>query len=141
MRLTTAVLSVLAVWAAVAPAARFPSIGGDSHPATLANGDGSAVIGGLDGTGERDSLGHVQLGHIRWTTWTRQHAVGWGVEWERCIDVRGCPAAYTLTIRKPFRIVASYPVRDVFRRLKAFGCEVWRGAGVGYYPVSCRTWR
>jgi hypothetical protein len=117
----------------------FPMIGGDIRPAVIPNGDGSAITGGLDGTGRG-----AHLGHIRWTTWSSKEAVGWGVEWARCIDARGCPRAYTLPSRRQYRITATRPVKGVFTRLiigrtcLRFGVQP---SVLGYGYVSCLTWR
>ena len=136
VRTAVALAAVVAAFSAPAMAGHFPTIGGESHPAWLGNGDGSVILGGLDGTGRGG-----QMGHIHWTTWSSTEAVGWGTEWDRCFDYRGCPRAYTLHGRRLHRIVASDPVRGVFMHLFAFGCEVWRGPGVGYIRANCRTWR
>jgi hypothetical protein len=136
VRTAVALAAFVAAFSASAMAAHFPTIGGESHPAWIGNGDGSVILGGLDGTGRGG-----QLGHIRWTTWSSKEAVGLGAEWDRCMDYRGCSHPYTLRSRRLHRIVASDPVRGVFTHLLAFGCEVWGGAGVGYYPASVRTCR
>jgi hypothetical protein len=132
---------VLVIGAAVATASnRLPGIAGEVRPAVFSNGDGSAITGGLDGTGRNKDF--RSLGHIRWTTWSATEAVGWGVEWIRCIDYRGCPRAYTLQSKTLHRIRASRPANGIFTRVVDWRvCWLWRGSGIGYYPVSCRTWR
>jgi hypothetical protein len=85
------VLAVLVISTAVAMAAPVPTIGGESHPTSLGNGDGSVILGGLNGRGR---VGH--LGRIRWVRWSPTEAVGRGAEWDRCTDVRGCALAHDL---------------------------------------------
>lgn len=127
-----AVAAVVAGLAATASAS-VPSIGGEIEPAWLGNGDGSVILGGFDGTGRGGNFGH-----IRWTTWSATKAVGWAAEWDRGVSPEG---PFRLHSTRALRVRATHPSHGVFMRLSAFGCEVWRGPGVGYYPVRCSTWR
>jgi hypothetical protein len=134
---------VLALALVAAPGARtetpLPTINGQIRPAVFSNGDGSAVTGGLDGTGRTRSW--RDLGHIRWTTWSTMEAVGFGVYWIRCGNYRGCPRAYILQSRRIHRIRATRPVNGVFTHVQdGQDCWLWRSA-IGYFPVSCDTWR
>jgi hypothetical protein len=130
------VTAVFVLAVSTAAAAQLPTIGAEVRPSVIANGDGSAITGGLDGTGRDGNLGHIQ-----WITWSTTEAVGLGVEWDRCINYRSCPHAYTLSSKHPYRITATRPVNVIFTRTLVGGsCWLWRGRDVGYQPVSCRTW-
>jgi len=72
-------------------------------------GDGSGVLGGFDGTGLG---GH--FGHLHWSSWTANQAVGGGAVWldnctPNCASGRFAPSAVTL---RAFR-----PVGPIFTRL------------------------
>jgi hypothetical protein len=83
-------------------------------------GDASVVIGGFDGTGSRTSFGH-----IRWTSWTTQQAVGSGAAWDKCVDYGGCAKPYALSGRAVVPVHASDPVSGHFTRVKV-GKSCWR---------------
>ncbi len=146
MRLVVAtVVILLAMAGSAASATSLPTIGGEFRPAHLGNGDGSQMWGGLDGNGR------TSLGHIRWTRWSATEAVGLAWAWDRgpkpcALRPKGCggndPFLYKLDSKRPFRIAATRPVKRVFLHLVVgHSCLLWRGRRVGYYPVSCHTWR
>jgi len=135
------ILAVLTVLLAVAPSAvadkRLPTLAGEIRPAMWGNGDGTEIMGGLDGTGRGDDFGH-----IRWTTWSSTEALGWGAAWDRCLNFRGRPCTYALKTRRLYLIKATRPVGDVFTHLVVgHSCWLFLGRRYGYAPVSCHTWR
>ena len=136
-----------------------PTLGGAVRPAWWSNGDGSWVVGGLDGTGHPQARGAVTgahvaavtFGHIQWASWTRTEAVGWGIGWDRCFDFRGCPLAYTRDLKGGIvRLVATDPVAGTFRHLRitptpgARGgswCVVYPMSVDEFVPAKCSNWK
>jgi hypothetical protein len=119
-RITAVCLSIaaiLAVGAAGAGAASLPSLltgRGSGHqfagrPAQIFyTGDGSAVLGGFDGSGASHP------GHLRWSKWTRREALGSGAVWiDNCIPncAEGTLSPHAVTVD------AFAPRRGHFTRL------------------------
>jgi hypothetical protein len=144
------VIGMLVIFIAVSgcgSTARLPTLGGDVRPPSWSNGDGSWIVGGLDGTGQRDKRGYPNLGHIQWARWSSSKAVGWGVGWDRCIDARGCPLAYTLNVSgRVVRLVATHPSHGQFQHLQVgpgLGgfCVIYPDAkSPDWYVANCGTW-
>ena len=74
----------------------------------LYTGDGSGVLGGLDGTGA------AHPGHIKWASWTRTGATGSGMVW--IDDCTPDCADGTFTAHR-VKVKAFRPVRGHFTRL------------------------
>jgi hypothetical protein len=128
-------------------ATRLPTLGGDVRPAWWANGDASWIVGGLDGTGQLNKRGYPNLGHVQWARWSSTEAIGWGVGWDRCIDSRGCPLAYTLNVRSGVvRLLATHPSHGQFQHLQigtpSGFCVIYPDAESGdWYLAKCDTWK
>jgi hypothetical protein len=106
------------------------------------------MLGGPDGNGR------TSVGHIRWTTWSTNKAVGWAVGWtrgpKRCVfAAKRCAGndlfVYKASGKHPFPISATHPVKQTFTHLIiAHDCLLYvgtRGPIEGYAPASCHTWR
>jgi hypothetical protein len=148
MRRVVGILVLFIVVSGCSSGTRLPTLGGDVRPAWWANGDGSWFVGGLDGTGQRDKRGYPNVGHIQWARWSSSEAIGWGVGWDRCLDARGCPLAYTLNVSgRVVRLVATHPFHWQFQHLRvgpgpgAF-CVIYPKAGSAvWYIANCGTWK
>jgi hypothetical protein len=102
----------------------------------LYTGDGSGILGGFDGTGASHP------GHLRWLSWTRSRAVGFGAVW--LDDCSPSCASGTFTAHT-VKVVAFRPVRGHFTRLtllyhgghRAKRWAIGRiGGSWGYYIVG-----
>ena len=130
-------------------ATRRPTLGGEVRPASWRNGDASWIVGGLDGTGRFNNPTYPNVGHIQWARWSSTEAIGRGVSWDRCLDYRGCPLAYTLDIeRGVIRLVATDPSKKgQFQHLQigsgsAGFCVIYPPTALGnWYCANCDTWK
>lgn len=81
-----------------------------ARPAVIAyTGDGTGIVGGLDGSDARD-----HLGRIYWSTYTHRQAVGVGLVWIDDCDPDCADGTFTSV---PVRIHAFSPKHRHFRRL------------------------
>lgn len=151
-----AVLSVALTLSACGTSPHLPTLGGRVRPATWTNGDGSWTVGGLDGDGAPQTRGKVTyeaddiiFGHIYWAEWTPTEAIGWGVGWYRCLNVRGCPLAYTRDIKGGvIQVVATHPVAGQFRRFQLNPgpdhrrwCVIYPPSSSEFFSANCRDWK
>lgn len=105
---------------------RLPAVDGErtwaTLPTQLSNGDGSFLVGGLDGTG----AGRTPAGHIDWISWTRSEAIAWGIGWNKCFDAKGCPKSYFLDSQRSFIVRFSKPVNGNFTLERWSANTCWR---------------
>lgn len=71
----------------------------------LYTGDGSGELGGFDGTGKNGDVGH-----LRWSSWTRKRAFGTGAVWlddctPNCAAGRFSPHAVKVRVFRPIGVV------------------------------------
>jgi hypothetical protein len=72
MRRVIGMLVIFIAASGCGSATHLPTLGGDVRPAWWANGDASWIVGGLDGTGQRDKRGYPNVGHIHGQSGRRQ---------------------------------------------------------------------